>query len=477
MGSARLSTPTKLPDFADASRTGSPAFYTTSRSGSPALYGGRIPQPRSHNGSPLAKASVAHLGISKVSSTSNLLSSPNDSPSSRSPRITRETVQRKLGQERSFDSPSRNALEGDYSPSTTAAPQSRRLLEDSAQDKPEQKTTPSTRPAPKRVPPPKLTNENSAYDGVEFLAAEHHPIEIPTPSVPIRAASFDHVAGPPPALASEKLSRASLPPTFDNGGGERRGSAGGGSTMANLNDMRSALDRLMADVAGEATLAPDGKGVIGLKVEAVTEGIKAGKFTVPTPIEGAEEDDSRMEGEGEEPVDDTREDTELMDVEHMHDHSSASVSPSRRPESLLQAAFLSPESTGSHARPTSPQPGTGNAIRAREELIKAMKARKREEEEAMQAETSIEYYTPPRRAPSTRRPNRRRSRSTGDAEILGERRTVVRARAETMSGGGLLDVVPIEDEEEDPLADSIDRELRRRRGEHTVSPFSSVLWI
>ena len=118
--------------------------------------------------------------------------------------------------------------------------------------------------------------------------------------------------------------------------------------------------------------------------------------------------------------------------------------------------FASPEIPAPSSRPVSPLPPTaphGNAIKAREELIKAKKreARRREEDE------DLGLYTPPRRTVNTR--SRRRSRSTGDAEDMTSRDPAARRRA-NLSEGGLLNVGPIEGEE-DPLADSIDRELRK----------------
>ena len=154
-----------------------------------------------------------------------------------------------------------------------------------------------------------------------------------------------------------------------------------------------------------------------------------------------------------------------------------------RPESLLQANFLSPEPTGNEpVRATTPQPSSSIPARAtspqpsvnmptREQLIKAMKQRQREQREEdfdeMDAETSVEYTPPPRRV-SVLRPNRRRSKSTGDA-MTGVDRNATRKRADTVTAGpgGMLDNLGIE--EEDLLADSIDRELRRLKGpNHTV---------
>ena len=139
--------------------------------------------------------------------------------------------------------------------------------------------------------------------------------------------------------------------------------------------------------------------------------------------------------------------------------------PSMGPETLLNTGFISPPATVEPPRRVvSPRPPiVKDAIKTREELIKAKKreARLREEEMDDEVDTSTEYFTP-RRAVSTRR----RSMSTSDAQNALQHHT--RRRANTICDGGLLDSVPIDDEE-DPLADSIDRELRRLKGpNHSV---------
>ena len=105
-----------------------------------------------------------------------------------------------------------------------------------------------------------------------------------------------------------------------------------------------------------------------------------------------------------------------------------------------------------------PPPPPKDAIRAREELVleKRRQARQQEEEE------SQAYYTPPkiggRRVPArlaaVGRPSRRRSMSTGDLERLND--------AANNNRDTLLNVAPFT-AEEDPLADSIDRELKKLR--------------
>ncbi|KAI0698226.1 hypothetical protein BC835DRAFT_1335005 [Cytidiella melzeri] len=416
----RVSTPTKSSPLIDNPRTISPN-QRSPFGGSPFAR-----SPPSRNGSPLVRA-----GLSKGSSGS-VVGDANGSPSGRSPRVTREAVQKKLEEQ---SSPLRDSA-SERLPESDSQLQLKRAVDSPTHTR--ANTPTSLRLAPKRIPPPKLAREPT-HDGVVSLGSDSQLSGPPRPSLLSRSRSDDDVAN---AQCS---------------------------SLANLSDMKSALDRLMADVAGEATLAPDGKGVVGLKIEAVTEGIQAGRFTVPasvpTPIEG-EADESNH--------------AIPMDVSGPHDYdapmdavpeaSGRDGLSGGRPESLLQAAFLSPEPTGTlPVRPTSPQTHAKDAIRTREQLIKAMKQRRKEEEEpedvSMDADTSVEFFTPPLRRISIKRPARRRSKSTGDAgEALESRGT--RKRADTLmagSSGGLLDSLGI-DEEEDPLADSIDRELRKLKG-------------
>jgi hypothetical protein len=101
-------------------------------------------------------------------------------------------------------------------------------------------------------------------------------------------------------------------------------------------------------------------------------------------------------------------------------------------------------------------PPLKDAIRAREELVleKRRQARQQEEEGSQGF-----FYTPPkigaRRGPAhlaVGRPSRRRGMSMGDLECLDN--------AARKNGDVLLDVVTFTTEQ-DPLSDSIDRELKK----------------
>jgi hypothetical protein len=203
-------------------------------------------------------------------------------------------------------------------------------------------------------------------------------------------------------------------------------------------DMRSALDRLMDDVAGSAGAGGVGKeGVIGMgrRVEVVMDGggVKAGRFEVDESVSTDGSEEGRGFGLG------------LSTIEIGTDRpplARAATEPD-----LFTKTGVSRTDSGSTIPPPPPPK---DAIRSREELVleKRREARRREEDESMG------YYTPPR--PSDRalagnkQSGRRRSRSTGD----------MRGAA-----GALLDVEGLDDD----LGASIQRELRKLTGVHSVS--------
>lgn len=439
---ARLSTPTNnsaLQSFRDSMRSGSPAF-NASPGGSPSL----ARNSNSRSGSPFLRGdSPLHRGLPRIGSFGDMNSPTGSTGSGRSPRITRENVQRILEKKRSIDSPLRDKVDPAFDLPSTA---SRRSLE-TAPASPASDARPK-RAAPSRVPPPKMTRDNPTYDGVMSINPEPQPNDPPRPTMPARSASFDGASEPDVNVG-------------------RRESGNASTSFTQLGDMKSALDRLMADVAGEARMTPDGKSVVGLRVEAVTEGVKAGRYSLPENEDG----DAEM-------ADASTSKADAMDIDEPPSTNARAEIPMHidlpplEQDTLLHTGFMSPETTGNAPpiRATSPPPPVKDAIRVREELIKAKKreARRREEEE----EAEFEEYLSPRR-PTAGRPSRRRSMSTGDAEDLLEHRSAAaKRRVDAMKDGGLLDNVPID--EEDPLADSIDRELRRLKGGRSVGVFSLV---
>ncbi|KAG2077802.1 hypothetical protein BDR04DRAFT_1138302 [Suillus decipiens] len=148
-----------------------------------------------------------------------------------------------------------------------------------------------------------------------------------------------------------------------------------------FSEMRSALDRLMDDVKGTASGSSSPRRPTHMRVESVTEGIKAGQF-----------DNSFGTGD------------ESMRTETDFDASMSVDSHVVRPRAapLQRAATDSIVYTApSFSSPvlTEEQPSQAKyAIREREELIlqKRRAARRRDDDE------SLGYYTPPRAAPAGR---------------------------------------------------------------------------
>lgn len=443
----RVSTPINL------ARSASPAAYNSPFNGSP------LNRPPSQSGSPFVRAdSPLARSLPRMGSSTDMHSA-SASPAGRgSPRITRENVAKILQKKHSIDSPLREKAEN-----TPSSPPELRPATNSATNSPA--ATPQRRSASTAspIPAPRLTRDNPTYDGVMPLDPEPQPADPPRPSIAPRAASFDVTAdaagssaGPPPANDPEDLG------------------------FVHLGDMKSALDRLMADVAGEAKMASDGKTVVGLKVEAVTEGVKAGRHSLPDAPEDVEMQDAVSESPVTMAAPEQEQDEEEDEDEDAGMGSAAMhiELPSMGPEALLSASFLSPEATSEPVqppRPISPRPPVvKDAIKTREELIKAKKREARRREEEMEDEdgspSGSKDYFAARRSVTTRR----RSLSTSDANNLG-RASAARRRATMTSDGGLLDNVPIDDAEDDPLANSINRELTRLKGGRTVSWLISVM--
>lgn len=197
-----------------------------------------------------------------------------------------------------------------------------------------------------------------------------------------------------------------------------------------FSEMRSALDRLMDDVKGTASGSQSPRRPTHMRVESVTEGIRAGQFDNSF---GTGDDSMRTE----------------TDFDASMSMDSLVVQPRAAPlqraatDSIVYTAPAFSSPVVAEEQPLQ----TKHAIREREELIleKRRAARRRDDDE------SLGYYTPPRAAPAGR-PSRRRSQSTGDAGAP--------AKSDM-----LLDL-GISDSEGDLLADSISKELKKLDPEH-----------
>ena len=241
---------------------------------------------------------------------------------------------------------------------------------------------------------------------------------------------------------------------------------GFGSNGEELGDMRSALDRLVRDVAGSGSgvhkpQPPSNLPFLpgNIKVEAMAEGIQAGIFQVPpTPVdevyddtdEGGEDDDidgNHEDGEDEHATQPLASGPTEMRLEISHD-----------PTPLLgtgfgdfSASFGEGEGFVSFEQrqtpPPPPPPKIG--IREREEMIKARRREIRRLEEEQDTRFASKA---PALAPESSRPRRRRSRSTGDATETSPRKQPTTKGALGMDGL---------ENEDDPLSESINRELQK----------------
>lgn len=225
------------------------------------------------------------------------------------------------------------------------------------------------------------------------------------------------------------------------------------TTRVDIDDVRSALERLVQDVVTDSANA-------SLTVDTSSQDLKAKGSNVSltaatvTKRKSNEPSDLNTTLEEDEPLDDRG------DLQNPTPNGSETSSSSQRtPELLSGGGFMSPtlsRNTSDSSNPIQPVSKEKDAIRLREQMIleKRREMRRREQDEDMG------YVTPPRNSPAVGRPSARRSMSTGDAEDL-----QAAARLATLNPPG-SSVLPdlVATEEKDPLAESIARELRKLRG-------------
>lgn len=446
--------------------------------GSPSSSRGTSPLPlTSRGGSPLPPPSRGVSPLQPRSGSPSPVSSRGGSPSGspRSPRISREEVQRRLAKKRSgsFDSIRNSPLLDemrDQSKDTESAnttPSGRRVATDNV---PARASLEGGNKIP-RVPAPTLSRFNPSHDGIMAIDPEPQPIDPPRPTLPIRASSFQEgtdTAAASPFTDSHLVNAYNATLIVEDSASGASSSSGTGSTLVEgtssmgpgvqLGDMKSALDRLMADVAGEAQMTADGKTVVGLKIEAVTEGVKARQFGMPADSHEDDGHDASAVNEDNMEVD--------VDPASKPDLRVNIPEPPKDVSALLHTSFASPTLSAPSSVLTR-VPSHREAIRKREELIKAKKreARRREAEEEDESDEADAERGSMRT--DVGRPSRRRSKSTGDADALINRKSAAARRRDNWSGGGLLDIIPFEGEE-DLLTDTIDRELERLRGPNKV---------
>lgn len=298
-------------------------------------------------------------------------------------------------------------------------------------------------------------HREGTYDGVMSIDPNPQPADPPRPSVVVRAHSEVETSGTRGTGIADfqglELSLPSGSPGLDISLGASE------ATRVDIDDVRSALERLVQDVVTDSanasmTMHPSPQD---LKTKNSKASLTAATVTKGIKVKGHEslgDLDTTMEED--EPLDDRG------DLQHATPNGSETSSSSHRtPELLSGGGFMSPtlsRNTSDSSNGIQPISKEKDAIRLREQMIleKRREMRRREQDEDMG------YVTPPRNPPPVGRPSARRSMSTGDAEDL-----QAAARLATLNPPG-SSVLPdlVATEEKDPLAESIARELRKLRG-------------
>jgi len=419
-----ISTPSGSP------RAGSPVpHFTTSQRVSDAV--------RSRSGSPLSRSESPFFTNKNSSSASIESITSLSARSSKSPGIGREDLQR-LIKKRSTGSPLREVVASDIGSRHTNV----YTIDPEPTEEAGGETAPLNTSMFSRKSSVEPSTDLSTDVDLREVVEEHVEKKVVTS---MRQHSEDPAFSESSPVTIEGLLPADL---------------GFGSNGEELGDMKSALDRLVHDVAesGSGVHKPQKSSKLpfvpgDIKVEAMAEGIQAGTFQIPpTPVDDTydgtdegEEDEDMGEPAHRPPVTDFS--TSGMKLEVSHD-----------PTPLLGTGFgdfsasfgegdRSVSSKHQQTPPPPPPPKIG--IKEREEMIKARRReiRRLEEEEEMRRTPKTTMLTP-----GGGRPSRRRSRSTGDAaEIsLGKQRAATDAL-------GMDDL----ENEDDPLSESINRELQK----------------
>ncbi|KAI0314674.1 hypothetical protein OF83DRAFT_421696 [Amylostereum chailletii] len=321
---------------------------------------------------------------------------------SRGPRINRDDVHKKLLRKRSTESP--------VSSDDRTAPT---FLEKDAEDgtgpeaadiTSEIKVEDIVQPRPSNL----RREDNYTYDGVMAIDPEPQPMDPPRPTTLARAFSADdaHDSAASTSFQGLKFDLSSVT-AFDLG---LKSVDFSNSSRVDLGDMKSGLDKLVENVTVDAASPRDSRALRmqtshgSLRIEAVTQGVKARQFERPANL-----DVTMEESEGEEISEDR---DESMSEE------PRSASPAS-PDVLLHGNnFKSPpisQNTSSSSIPPPPPPPK-EAIKNREQLIleKRRELRRREDDEAMGRRTPPRSVEQERATRYGARPTRRRSRSTGD---------------------------------------------------------------
>ena len=391
----------------------------------------------SRSGSPLS-CSTSPFFTNKNSSSASIESVTSiGGRSSRSPRISREDLHQRLIRKRSTDSPLRGILASDVGSRHTNV----YTVDPEPSEGAGEETAPLNTNMFSRKSSVEPSTDLSTDTDLREVAEEHAEKEVV-------ASVGQHSEDP----AFSETPRHT-PVTIE---GLLPADLGFGSKGEELGDMRSALDRLVRDVAesGSGVHKPQTPTKFpfvpgNIKIEAMEEGIQAGRFQIPpSPAnempDGADEvdEDEDMGEPGPGPV--TGSPVDEMRLEISHD-----------PTPLLGTGFgdfsasfgEGDGSVSSVHQQTPPPPPPKIGIKEREEMIRA----KRRQIRHLEEEEEKRYAPKATLTPKGGRPSRRRSKSAGDAaEIsLGNQRAAQDAL-------GMDDL-----ENDDPLSESINRELQK----------------
>ena len=427
------------------SGSGTPLDRSFEARSTPSLTPSRFNSPRSGSGSPFQRQ------LFKPASTSSLGSFTNRRASPHSP-ITREVIQERLLRRKSEEAlTASRSRSGSPAPPTavaTSAPTPSvpapapapeeddlsREEDEEDEEFEEADVTHETEPEVEKAPAPSTfplmaRGHNPTHDGVLTIDPEPQPIDPPRPTVLERAVTVDA----PTMEMDAKKAFEGLDLDFEHGfglGEEGMSVSAGLASRAKHSSMHlgdvSALDKLMEDMAqgggvgvsANTSVLSEGQSYASLRVEAVTEGVKAQTFSLPS----IEHDD---EGMG-------------IDV-----NMEPSMSSIKMPTFPAAASSPSPP----------PPPPPKDAIRTRDELIKAKRREIREIEED-DFETEMLMSRPGRR-PYSRNPD------ADDIYATKPTPAQLRAAGVQEEDDDLLGVTAFRSKDA-PLAETINRELKKR---------------
>ena len=376
----------------------------------PALTPNRFNSPRSGSGSPFQRQ------LFKPASTSSLGSLTNRRASPHSP-ITRELIQERLLRRKSEET----LLPATEDPTPFTSPPGPEAASDLSRDT---QLDDEVDPAPN----PLARGQHLTYDGVMSIDLAPQPIDPPRPALPERSHTVDVIE----MEMDAKRAFAGLDLDFEHGFGlgEEGMSVSAGLRPArhsgvHLGDV-SALDKLMEDIghgagvgvsANTSMLSEGASYASGLHVEAITQGVQAQTLTLPDIVQ---------------------EGSMRIDI-----HTDPSISE-------VEAPFHVPSPADSSPPP--PPPPAKQAIRARDDMIKAKRRELRQFEDGLGRAPNFEAT----------RYSQLHDMGANDAGPHSESKSSSGCqRVANTEDENLLGIAALRDRG-GPLAETINRELKKR---------------